>query len=397
MSASSGNSNTQTRPKAPTAPVPGGAGSSGSGEGGGVIPFLRGSGWGRYPIAMPAGSGAITLTSVTQTLGPIQVKAYDFMRSIIVEVIGTAGAGSGVTTTEDGPWNIFAGVEVLQPNGQTMYKTSSGFTSAMIHAHGYFRNYGDPRQYQNFVYTSGSGTAPNATFRFRIPFELNLADALGNLPNKDANAPFQLTLTLNALSNVWGGSPTSPTFNVRCWLEAADQPPVSLDGMSVETTPPAMNTLQRWTEQPIAINSGQFDARVRKLGNYVRLLIPILRRSASTRANGDTDWPDPVQIVLDEDVKDNIAKSTFIHDIFETYGYGQVGSTNDAFSVSGGIGRWNAVFPIQYLSGPPGFDNGDRWLPTIESEDYLLRGVWGNNGTLTMAVGEVLPQGNVFQ
>jgi hypothetical protein len=395
MAAPSGS--TMTRPKANT-----GSGaqqvSSQEPAGGGVIPFLRGSGWGRYPLAMPAGSGAITLTTTQQTLGPIQVKAYDFMRSLVVECIATApGGGSSVTTTEDGPWNIFAGVEVLQPNGQTLYKTSSGFSSAMIHAHGYFRNYGDPRQFNNFAYTTGSGTAPSATFAFRIPFELNLADALGDLPNKDANAPFQLTLTLNALSNVWGGAPTTPTFNVRCWLEAADQPPTMLDGSAVETTPPAMNTLQRWTEQPIAINAGQFDARVRKLGNYVRLLIPVLRRSASTRANGDADWPDPVQVVLDEDVKDNIAKTTIIRDIYERYGYGQAGSTNDAFTVAGGVGRWNGVFPIDYLSGPPGYDNGDRWLPTIESEDYILRGVYGNNGTMTMLVGEVLPQGNVFQ
>lgn len=390
-----GGTATQTRPKAPSASMSNSAPDVQGG--GGVIPFIRGSGWGRYPIAMPAGSGAITLTTTTQTLGPIQVKAYDYMRALVVEVIPTSpGGGSGVTTTEDGPWNFFAGVEVLQPNGQTMYKCSSGFSSAMIHAHGYYRVYGDPRQYENFLYTTGAGTAPSLGFRFRIPFELNLSETLGALPNKDANAPFQLTLTLNTLANVFGGSPTTPTFNVRCWLEAADQPPAVLDGQAVETTPPGMNTLQRWTEQPIAINAGQFDARVRKLGNYVRLLIPILRRSASTRANGDTDWPDPVQVVLDEDVKDNISKTTFQDDIHEYWGYGQPGSTRDVFSVTTGVGRWNGVFPIQYMSGPPGYDNGDRWLPTIESEDYILRGVYGNNGTITMLVGEVLPQGDIF-
>jgi len=364
--------------------------------GGGVIPFIRGSGWGRYPVQMPAGSSAITLTTVTQTLGPIQVKAYDFMRSLVIDVQTTvAGGGTAVATTEDGPWNFFAGIELLQPNGQTMYKVSSGFSAAMIHAHGYYRNYNDPRRYQNFLYTTGSGTAPQATFRVRIPFELNLADALGNLPNKDANAPFQLTLTLNTLANVWGGSPTSPTFNVKVWLEASDQPPTMLDGAPVETTPPGMNTLARWTEQPIAVNAGSFDARVRKLGNYVRLLVPILRRSSSTRANGDADWPDPMQIVLDEDVKDNVSKNSWLEDIRERYGYGDAGSTNDVFS--GGLaGRWNGVFPYEYLSGPPGYDSGDRWLPTIESEDYILRGSWGNNGTLTMLVGEVLPQGNIF-
>lgn len=357
------------------------------------MPFIRGSGWGRYKFFDKSG---LTLTSNTQDLGPIPVKAYDFMRSIVVDVTPTApGGGTAVTLTEDGPWNMITGVKVDQPNGQTMYSVSSAFNAAMIHAHGYYRNYNDPRQYQNFIYTTGSGTAPTANFRFRIPFELNLSDALGDLPNKDANAPFNLYLTLNTLANVWGGSPTSPTFRVQVWLEAADQPPTMLAGESVETEPPAMNTLQRWTEQPIAVNAGQFDARVRKLGNYVRLLIPVLRRASSTRANGDADWPDPMQIVLDEDVKDNVSKNTWVEDIRERFGYGQVGSTNDAFT--GGLaGRWNGVFPIDYLSGPPGYDNMDRLLPTIESEDYILRGSYGNNGTMTMLVGEVLPQGDIF-
>jgi hypothetical protein len=380
---------TQVRPKAPAANAPNAAPAHAVAR----MPFIRGSGWGRYKFYDQSG---LTLTSNTQQIGPIPVKAYDFMRSIVVDVqTSVPGGGSGVTPTEDGPWNLFTQVKCDQPNGQTMYQVSSGFSAAMIHAHGYYRNYNDPRQYQNYVYTTGSGAAPSVSFRFRVPFELNLSDALGDLPNKDANAPFNFYLTLNTLANVFGGSPTSPTFRVQVWLEAADQPPTMLAGESVETEPPAMNTLQRWTEQPIAINSGQFDARVRKLGNYVRLLIPILRRSSSTRANGDTDWPDPTQIVLDEDTKDNISKNTWVEDIRERFGYGQAGSINDAFS--GGLaGRWNGVFPVDYLSGPPGYDNMDRLLPTIESEDYILRGSWGNNGTITMLVGEVLPQGDIF-
>lgn len=359
----------------------------------GVIPFIRGSGWGRYVFYDKSG---IQLLSNTQDLGPIPVKAYDFMRSIVVEVSPTSpGAGSAVTTTEDGPWNFFSQVKVDQPNGQTMYQVSSGLNSALIHAHGYYRNYSDPRQWEGFQYTTGSGTAPSLAYRFRIPFELNLSDALGDLPNKDANAPFNLYLTVNTLANVFGGSPTTPTFRVRCWLEAADQPPETLGSSPVETTPPAMNTLQRWTEQPIQYSAGQFDVRVRKLGNYVRLMIPIFRRSASTRANGELDIPDPVQIVLDEDVKDNISYDTWVHDMYERYGYGQVGSTRDVFT-NGLAGRWNGVRVIDYLSGPPGYDNMDRLLPTIESEDFIIRGSYGNAGTATVLIGEVLPQGDIF-
>ena len=359
----------------------------------GVIPFIRGSGWGRYVFYDKSG---LNLLTNTQDLGPIPVKAYDFMRSLVVEVTTTsAGAGSGVTTVEDGPGCFFTQVKVDQPNGQTMYQVSSGFNAIMIHAHGYYRNYNDPRQWENWQYTTGSGTAPSLQMRFRIPFELNLSDALGDLPNKDANAPFNLYLTLNTLANVFGGAPTSPTFRVRVWLEAADQPPETLGNNPVETTPPAMNTLQRWTEQPIQYSQGQFDLRVRKLGNYVRLLIPVFRRSSSTRANGELDIPDPVQIVLDEDVKDNIAYDTWVHDIYERFGYGQAGSTRDVFT-GGLVGRWNGVRVVDYLSGPPGYDNMDRLLPTIESEDFIVRGSYGNAGTATVLIGEVLPQGDIF-
>jgi hypothetical protein len=362
------------------------------GGGGGVIPFVRGSGLGRYKFYDKSG---LTLTTNTQDLGPINVKAYDYMRSIVVQVTATsAGGGSGVTTVEDGPFNALSTVEVLQPNGQTLYKVSSGYSAAQIHKHGGYAGYNDPRNFNQFAYSTGSGTAPTLTYAFRIPFEINARDALGSLPNKDAAAPFTLNLTLNTLANVFGGSPTTPTLRVQCWLEAWDQPPSELDGESVETTPPAMNTLQRWTEQQIAVNAGQFDAQLKKMGNYIRMIIPIIRRSGSTRANGDSDWPDPLQIVLDEDVKDNISKTTWLNDIYEKWGYGKAGTTADTAE-----GRDNGVLPYDYcheFDGRVGHELGDLYLPTIESEEYLLRGSWGNAGTITCLVCEILPNGNIF-
>lgn len=363
----------------------------------GVIPFVRGSGLGRYKFFDRSG---MTLLANTQDLGPIPIKAYDYMRSLVVKVINTTpGGGTAVTLTEDAPWNYFTTVKVEQPNGQTMYQVSSGFSAAMIHAHGGYAGYNDPRQFNDHLNTAGGGTAPATTFAFRIPFELNIRDALGALPNKDANAPFNLYLSLNTLANVYGGAPTTPTFRVQVWLEAWDQPPTTLDGSSVETTPPNMNTLQRWTEQPIAYNAGQFDMQLKRLGNYIRMIVPIVRRNGSTRANGDADWPDPQQVVLDEDTKDNIARFAWLQDMYEKWNYGPPGSTADLFSVTTGPGRFNGVFPYDYcheFNGQVGHELGDLYLPTIESEAYILRGVYGNAGTATVLVNEVLPQGNIF-
>lgn len=354
-----------------------------------VVPFLRGSGKGKYKFYSKTN---LTLTTATQDLGPIDVKAYDYMRSILVTCTTTTQtAGTGVTYAADGPFNTFTNMSVLQPNGQTMYQVSSGHRAAMIQKYGYYRTNSDPRSDPNFHWDT-SGTAAVTTFGVRIPFELDLRDSLGALPNKDAAAPFQLNLTLNTLANVFPtGSAASPTFTVEAWLEAYDQPPQSLNGQPVQTTPPNMNTLQRWTEQYVTMSGGAFDARVRKLGNYVRQIIPMTLNSSNARVDY---WSDPTQIVLDEDTKDNISLADWKRRIWETYGYGAPSTTIDAAQ-----GLDTAVYPYGYfVDGRSPDENANLYLPTIESEDYLFRGTGWNNSVSKMDVliCEVLPQGNIF-
>jgi len=390
----------------PTTVAPSGAGSP-AGPGGAsaappaaqaVIPFVRGSGKGKYKFY----SKSLTLTTATQDLGPLDVKAYDYMRALLITVTTTAAGGLTGTAQADAPFNMFTNVAVKQPNGQTMFQTSSGYHAAMIQKYGLNRNWNDTRGDPNFLVTGSS-----ATFAFRIPFELDLRDALGALPNKDAAAPFTLELTLNTLTNVFGaGQGTSPTFTVEAWLEAYDQPPTALNGQPVQTTPPNMNTLQRWTEQNITMSTGQFDARVRKLGNYLRMIIPIMKNSSNARivTNG---WADPVQIVLDEDVKDNRSQNDWSRQIWEVYGYGAVmpGTAATLGTASSIViqndspgGTDTGVWPILYNCDTRDItENVNFYLPTIESEDYLLRGSWGSAvSKLVTLVCEVLPQGDIF-
>ena len=317
-------------------------------------------------------------------------------------VTNTANGGATGTAAADAPFNMFTSMAVKQPNGQTMYQVSSGYHAAMIHKYGYYRAYNDPRSDPNFLVTGSS-----ATFAIRIPFELDLRDALGALPNKDAAAPFSLELTLNTLTNVFGsGQGTSPTFTVEAWLEAYDQPPTSLNNQPVQTTPPNMNTLQRWTEQNITMSTGQFDARVRKLGNYLRCILPIMRNSSNARivTNG---WADPVQIVLDEDVKDNISQADWSRRIWEVWNYGALDpgtaatlgtASTGAVFIDSPMGADTGVWPIQYFVDTRDItENVNFYLPTIESEDYLLRGSWGSAvSKMVTLICEVLPQGDIF-
>lgn len=406
-------------PTATAAPASNGTGAPAAPQAATVIPFVRGSGKGKYKFFSQS---SITLTTASQDLGPIDVKAYDYMRSILVTVTTTTVGGATGTAQADAPFNMFTNMAVKQPNGQTMYQVSSGYNAAMIQKYGFYRNYGDPRADPDFM-LNGSW----ATFAVRIPFELDLRDALGALPNKDAAAPFSLELTLNTLTNVFGsGQGTSPTFKVEAWLEAYDQPPTTLNGQMVQTTPPNMNTLQRWTEQNITMSTGQFDARVRKLGNYLRMILPIMRNSSNVRIGlatagtaaslSATNFADPVQIVLDEDVKDNIDGEDWKRRIWEVWGYGGIQS-GTATTVAAGVatagnasgatpnqgedtagGLDTGLFPIQYCVDTRDMtENTNFYLPTIESEDYLLRGSWGSAvSKLVTLVCEVLPQGDIF-
>jgi len=372
--------------------------------------FIRGSGEGRYTFEVQSG----LVLGAAQDIGPIDVKAYDYMRSILLKV-ETTTAGSGTVTSvgsKDYPFNIISYLRVKQPNGQTMYSVTSGHHAAMIQKYGLYREpqNSDPRSDPDYVATVG--TAPTVTFGIRIPFELDLRDALGALPNKDAAAPFTLELGLNSTSTIFSTAPgTAPTIKITPILEAYDQPPETLDGKAVETTPPNMNTLQRWTEQSITMVSGAYDARIRKLGNYVRELIYISKNSSGVRivtpaatsgySNPPAGWSDPMQIVLDEDVKDNIPLWLWQRDIWETWGFGGLTGGATALPANDAAGgQDDGVFPYQYCINRRDAQVEDvaKYLPTIESEDYLLRGQnWGTSvSKLTVLKCEVLPRGDIF-
>jgi hypothetical protein len=359
------------------------------------VSFVRGSGEGRYQFEVQSNLSLATAADV----GPIDIKAYDYMRSILLYVQATGGSSASASAlSADGPFNALSYVRVKQPNGQTMYSVSSGFHAAMIHRYGFGRGYlqSDPKL-DLATYQTGNGTTGNFSFAIRIPFELDLRDALGALPNKDAAAPFTLEIGTNAASTIWTTiGATVPVLKITPVLEAYDQPPETLDGKPVETTPPNMNTLQRWTEQSITMSTGAFDARVRKLGNYVRELIFLTKKTGvrQTAANG---WSDPQQIVLDEDVKDNIPLWLWEKDMYETWG---VNTFDSDASTGSTIAQYQGVWPYQYCINRrnPDIEEVAKYLPTIESEDYILRGQnWGaSTTTLVVLKCEVLPRGDIF-
>src|SRR5436305_10516254 len=67
-----------------------------------TVPFIRASAEHREPAGIDV---TRPFTTSDQDLGVFDVPAYGYVRSILILVQATGGAGAAVTMTEDAPWN----------------------------------------------------------------------------------------------------------------------------------------------------------------------------------------------------------------------------------------------------------------------------------------------------
>lgn len=366
-----------------------------------VTPFVRASQLHREGAFFDK---TIALTAAgAQDLGSIPIPAYGYVRSIVVLVQATGGAGAAVFA-EDGPWSALTNIYLSEPNGATIVQFSNGYHLYLANKYGGYQGSPyDPKQ--NALYSTNA-TGGNFSFMLRIPVEINLRDALGSLPNQNAAAAFNLRMTLangatNAASTaLYTTQPatTFPNVRVRLYLEAWDQPEVSTAGIPNQTTPPAMNTTQFWSEQIYPVNAGQQTIRLTRMGNYVRNFVYVYRRTGGTRANGDADWPDPTTLYWDTRPLDTVEKNQWKNQIMERYNYvAAVGGASVAAETPGGYD--NGVFPYDFcheFDAHVGLENRDLWLPTLSSTRWEIQGNFANAGTLTVLTNDVSVAGNVF-
>lgn len=358
-----------------------------------VVPFVRASAEHREPAGIDV---TRALTTSDQDLGVFDVPAYGYVRSIVLLVQATGGVGTGVAAAEDGPWNVLKSIALTEPNGAVINNFTNGYSLYLANKWGGFRDSigADPKN--SPVYSAVGATSGNFTFMLRIPVELNLRDALGSLPNQNAAATFKLRLSLAKAADVFSTVPatTLPNVRVRAFLEAWEQPESQTAGQTNETMPPAMNTTQFWSSQEYNVNAGQQTIRLTRVGNYIRNLIFVLRRSSTSRVNGNSDFPDPATLYLDTAPLDIVEINNWRNTMYERTGYGKSGVSNDA---AGGLDNGVYVYDFMHeFDGTLGRENRDLWLPTLGSTRLEVQGQFANAGTLTVLTNDVAIAGNVF-
>lgn len=365
-----------------------------------TVPFIRAS----MPHREPAGIDiSRQLGTSDSDLGVFDIPAYGYIRSVVLVVTATGGAGAGVVAGEDSPFSALKNIALTEPNGAVINQYNSGYDLFLANKWGGYRHSSGADPKASPVFSPVNATGGNFSFLLRIPVEINLRDGLGSLPNQNAAATFKLRLTLAsgaASAGLFGATvpTTQPTVRVRAYAETWDQPEASGGGQSNQITPPAMNTTQFWTSQVFNIGStGAQNIRLTRVGNYIRNLIMVYR-SGGSRSSADASFPDPLTVLLDSRPVDTIERNNFRHQMFERTGFGgTIGTSTPAADAPQGLD--NGVYVYDFMNefdGSLGRENRDLWLPTLGSSRIELQGSFGATGTLTILTNDVAVAGNVF-
>lgn len=364
-----------------------------------VVPFIRASAEHREPAGIDISR---LLTTSDQDLGVFDIPAYGYVRRIVILVTASGGTGGSpaVTVNEDAPWTTLKNIALTEPNGAVLSSWSSGYGTHLANKWGGYRHPIGADFKASPTFSAIAATFASYSYMTAIPVEINLRDGLGSLPNQNAAATFKLRLTLAKVGDIVGGTlpSTLPTVRVRAFAECWDQPESQTAGATNQLTPPAMNSTQFWTEQTYAVAAGQNTIRLTRVGNYVRNLIFVLRRAATTRSTGESDWADPTTIYLDTRPLDIIENNNWRHQMFERTGFGGTsGVAVVAADSPQGLDNGVRVYDFTHeFDGALGRENRDLWLPTLGSTRLEIQGSFLTAGQLTVYTNDVAIAGSVF-
>lgn len=364
-------------------------------------------GQGPAPIAFRTGTASHdemsydesrALGAGTVDLPVLSIPPAGFLRHLwmIVDVT-TSGNSANTAFKEDGIFNVIDTLQLEDVQSAPIFGPFAGWEVKTINKYGGYDHSSDPTASPAYSRTTGTGaTGGSGTFAVRIPVELVDRDALGALPNKSGTAMFKLRVRLAPISAVYSTAPTNaPTVRVR-FVQVAwwDPDQADLRGQSIAQQPPAMGTTQFWTKTPYDVPAGAFRKQMERVGYAIRNLIFVLRDANGSRAQGEADFPDPLNIQLDANVLASKVSRLWLHEMAVDYGYyGTAEAVN---------GPDNGVRVLQFCRDfglKPGAETRRGYLETTSATRLEPNGSIGGSGThvLTVITNDVAPMGSYSQ
>lgn len=339
-----------------------------------------------------------TMTTGAVKFPDVKVQPDGWLRGMWFDInCLTASNAATVAFTEDGALAAIDTVLFRDTGGEQIFGPFGSYDWACTNKFGAYHAQGDPRADLNFSATAGSGgTGGSFHLTLYLPLEISAADSLGDVENRSENSIYRVELTLAASTTIYSTAPTTlGTVEIKTTQDSYTEPvaAMSLSGRAVSTAPPSPGTLQYWKQEDDVVPATTGSVLITNgIGNGYRNIIFKLIRSSGTRANGESDFPDPLEITLGTTRTRNLYKKTWRDKMTRAF---QLSST----TADSAMGKENGVFPLwhtQDVGIKPGDEARRKYQRTKTGNTYKIRGAWGNAGTVFITANYVVPRGNDF-
>lgn len=330
----------------------------------------------------------VTTTASTQTLNPIyEIPSTGYLNGVNLLVEATTAANAAaVTFAANGPFNVIDTITFSDTNNQPIIGPIDGYDLYLINKWGGYAFQDDPKSSPIFSATTGGGaTGGSFVFCLRIPVELVPRDGLGTLPNKSSSTPFKVKISVSATATIYGVAPTAaPSVRFRMTPDSYGQP-ITADsaGNPIAQQPPGVDTTQFWNKTSYTVASGAISPQLTSsVGFPARNLMFVLKDSVGSRAQGETDFPDPFRLQLDANIILDRLKKIWQTELARDYGY--TGAVGDAAN-----GKDNGLYVRPFCKdfGPkPGWETRRDYLALPSSVRLQALGTVAGAGLHTLEV-----------
>lgn len=336
-----------------------------------------------------------TLTTQQIPLDTFNPKTNGFLADLWVEFTAVAAGNSAtVAFNEDYPFRAMATFTLSDTGGQPILGPMTGWELMIFVKWGGFSFSDDPRDSQTYSATTGAGaTGGSFSWILQVPVQFVRREPLGVLPNTNSNNSYAVDITIATLAQIYSTAPTAaPTYTVKVYQDSYRQSSgKDAQKNGTVTTPPGLGAVLYLRRNTLDISTGSVDQELSQQEGSYRALHLVLRDSNSSRQQGDSDWPDPMQVYFNNDVPYDRTKNYWIRRMERDYGY--VAAVNTA------NGRDYGHFVLPFITDAQGLKAGSenryKYLSVSAADTLGIRGSIGGSGThkLTTMFQFVRPPG----
>lgn len=358
------------------------------------IPFARSSKWHREQ-----GNNYSNITINTTTPGTFNfpIPSYGYLSALYLTVIASGGSGTAAVYYEDAPWSLIQSLVVSDVNGVPIYQLPgySAFLAAKYGGYRLFPPDGSTTTFGGGTTSTAPGNTPvfyqatSGNFGFILPIFFEFGrDGLGALPNMDASARYNLQVVLaSATANantgpVYTTAPSAyPTVTMQLESLHRSQPPATdIYGNQNSISPPAVGTVQYWTQQTFSSLNGAQTLQLARVGNLIRNHILVFRDPGTTPTRAVAESTDmPPSIEFDWDVGPRFINDVATERLIAYQSYG--------FDVPKGVVAYpNTLDPDKLAFS----EFGDEWMSTVGATKLGLRFTPAASVNLTVMTNDIV-------